>query len=31
MREPLVYDGRRVLDINKLEDLGWNVYAVGRP
>jgi len=31
MRKPLVYDGRRVLDIKKLEDLGWNVYAVGRP
>ncbi len=31
MRKPLVYDGRRVLDLNKLEDLGWNVYAVGKP
>jgi len=31
MSKPLVYDGRRVLDINKLENLGWEVYAVGRP
>ncbi|MED5271327.1 MAG: UDP binding domain-containing protein, partial [Candidatus Thermoplasmatota archaeon] len=31
MRKPLVYDGRRVLDITKLEDMGWDVYAVGRP
>jgi len=31
MRKPLVYDGRRVLDIKKLEEIGWNVYAVGRP
>ncbi|MAT48968.1 MAG: nucleotide sugar dehydrogenase [Euryarchaeota archaeon] len=31
MRKPLLYDGRRVLDIKKLEDLGWDVYAVGKP
>ncbi|CAI8237507.1 MAG: UDP-N-acetyl-D-glucosamine 6-dehydrogenase [Methanobacteriota archaeon] len=31
MRKPLVYDGRRVLDITKLEDMGWDVYAVGKP
>ena len=31
MRKPLVYDGRRVLDIEKLNDLGWKAYAVGRP
>ena len=31
MRKPLIYDGRRVLDLNKLEELGWDVYAVGKP
>jgi len=31
MRMPLVYDGRRVLDMKKLEDLGWDVYAIGKP
>ncbi len=31
MRKPLVYDGRRVLDINKLEEMGWKVHAVGKP
>lgn len=31
MRTPIVYDGRRVLDINQLEKDGWAVHAVGRP
>jgi len=31
MRTPLIYDGRRVLDIEKLEEIGWTVHAVGRP
>jgi len=31
MRRPLIYDGRRVLDLDKLEELGWDVYAVGKP
>ena len=31
MRKPIVYDGRRVLDLNQLEKLGWHVYAVGKP
>ena len=31
MRRPLIYDGRRVLDLEKLEELGWDVYAVGKP
>ncbi len=31
MRKPMVYDGRRVLDIEKLEEIGWTVHAVGRP
>jgi nucleotide sugar dehydrogenase len=26
-----LYDGRRVLDLESLENLGWECYAVGRP
>ena len=31
MRTPLLYDGRRVLDLDKLNEMGWNTHAVGRP
>ena len=31
MRTPIVYDGRRVLNIEQLEKKGWTVHAVGRP
>ena len=31
MRNPILYDGRRVLDIQSISDAGWSVYAVGRP
>ena len=31
MNTPLIYDGRRVLDLDKLESIGWRVFAVGRP
>jgi len=31
MRTPLIYDGRRVLDLDYLSSLGWEVHAVGRP
>ena len=31
MRTPIVYDGRRVLDLQKLEAMGWKAHAVGRP
>ena len=31
MRTPIVYDGRRVLDLNKLESMGWTAHAVGKP
>lgn len=31
MRTPLLYDGRRVLDLSGLKQLGWQTYAVGRP
>ena len=31
MRNPILYDGRRVLDLNSLENAGWQVHAVGRP
>jgi len=31
MRTPLLYDGRRVLDLDKLTEAGWTCHAVGRP
>ena len=31
MRKPLIYDGRRVLDIKKLDEIGWKTYAIGKP
>ena len=31
MRTPLLYDGRRVLDLEALRTIGWKPYAVGRP
>ena len=31
MRTPLIYDGRRVLDLDELKSSGWNAFAVGRP
>lgn len=31
MRTPLIYDGRRVLDLENLSSMGWNSHAVGRP
>ena len=31
MNKPLIYDGRRCLDIGRLEDQGWIVNAVGKP
>jgi len=31
MRQPLIYDGRRVLDLDQLSSLGWQTYAVGKP
>jgi len=31
MRTPLLYDGRRVLDLNDLTENGWICHAVGRP
>ena len=31
MRTPLVYDGRRVLDLEALQSLGWSTFAVGKP
>ena len=31
MRTPLVYDGRRVLDLDNLSEMGWKVSAVGMP
>ena len=31
MRTPLLYDGRRVLNLSELEKMGWQTHAVGRP
>ena len=31
MRTPLLYDGRRVLDLDTLKSIGWQCYAVGKP
>ena len=31
MRNPILYDGRRVLNLNSLENSGWQVHAVGSP
>ena len=31
MERPMVYDGRRVLDLDYLATIGWDCYAVGRP
>ena len=31
MRTPIVYDGRRVLDLDNLSKMGWMVHAVGKP
>ena len=31
MRTPLLYDGRRVLNLENLRSMGWTPYAVGRP
>ena len=31
MRNPILYDGRRVLNLEELKEKGWRVHAVGRP
>jgi nucleotide sugar dehydrogenase len=31
MRTPLIYDGRRVLNLDSLEKAGWQTYAIGKP
>jgi nucleotide sugar dehydrogenase len=31
MRTPLLYDGRRVLDLDELQSMGWKTHAVGKP
>jgi len=31
MRTPLLYDGRRVLNLEQLEQNGWKTHAVGKP
>ena len=31
MREPILYDGRRVLNLEQISEMGWQVHAVGKP
>jgi UDP-glucose 6-dehydrogenase len=31
MRNPILYDGRRVLDLESISTSGWQVHAVGKP
>jgi nucleotide sugar dehydrogenase len=31
MRKPILYDGRRVLDLDSISEMGWQVHAVGKP
>ena len=31
MKTPIIYDGRRVLNLTDLESMGWEIHAVGRP
>ena len=31
MRRKIVYDGRRVLNLESLSKNGWQVHAIGRP
>ena len=31
MRTPILYDGRRVLDLVAMREMGWNANAVGSP
>jgi UDP-N-acetyl-D-mannosaminuronate dehydrogenase len=31
MRTPILYDGRRVLDLNEMKNMGWKANAVGSP
>ena len=31
MNHSILYDGRRVLDLNNLNAMGWETHAVGRP
>ena len=31
MRTPIVYDGRRVLNLESLTKMGWQAHAVGKP
>ena len=31
MRNAIFYDGRRVMDLDSLKEMGWQIHAVGRP
>lgn len=31
MNKPVIYDGRRSLDLDSLDETGWSTYAIGKP
>lgn len=31
LQNKIIYDGRRVLDLRKLQEMGWKTYGVGMP
>jgi nucleotide sugar dehydrogenase len=31
MRNAIFYDGRRVMNLDSLQEMGWQIHAVGRP
>lgn len=31
LQNKIIYDGRRVLDLHKLQEMGWSTYGVGMP
>ena len=31
MKNPILYDGRRIMDLEKLSNIGWNAVAIGKP
>ena len=31
MNKPLIFDGRRCLNLKNMEEIGWSTYAIGKP
>ena len=31
MKKPIIYDGRRALNLSYLKEEGWLTYAIGKP